>query len=90
MAHAKAKGSTKLGRDSAAQRLGIKRTDGETVKIGEIIIRQRGTNYFPGLNVRRAGDDTIYSLKKGVVKFVQKKRTRFDGAKHFVKVVNVL
>lgn len=90
MAHAKAKGSTKLGRDSAAQRLGIKRTDGETVKIGEIIIRQRGTHYFPGLNVRRAGDDTLYSLKEGKVKFAQKKRTRFDGAKRSVKVVNVL
>lgn len=90
MAHAKAKGSTKLGRDSAAKRLGIKRGDGEMVKIGDIIIRQRGTNYFPGLNVRRAGDDTLYSLKEGKVKFVQKKRSRFDGFKRSVKVVNVL
>lgn len=90
MAHAKAKGSTKLGRDSAAKRLGIKRGDGEMVKIGDIIIRQRGTNYFPGLNVRRAGDDSLYALKEGVVKFAQKKRSHFDGTKRSVKIVNVL
>ena len=90
MAHAKAKGSTKLGRDSAAKRLGIKRSEGEMVKIGEIIVRQRGTQYFPGFNVRRAGDDTLYALKGGKVKFAQKKRTRFDGSKRSVKIVNVL
>jgi len=90
MAHTKAKGSSKLGRDSAAQRLGIKRSDGQTVKTGDIIIRQRGTSYFPGLNVRQAVDNTIYALKGGVVKFVQKKRSRFDGSKRPIKVVNVL
>lgn len=90
MAHTKAKGSTKLGRDSASKRLGIKRNDGQMVKIGDIIIRQRGTKYFPGLNVRQGNDDTIYSLKQGVVKFGQKNRTRFDGSKRLVKVVNVL
>jgi len=90
MAHTKAKGSSKLGRDSAAQRLGIKRSDGQMVKTGDIIIRQRGTNYFPGLNVRKAADDSIYALKGGVVKFAQKRRSRFDGSKHSVKVVNVL
>ncbi|MEK7574013.1 MAG: 50S ribosomal protein L27 [Patescibacteria group bacterium] len=90
MAHAKAKGSTKLGRDSAAQRLGIKRTDGEMVKIGDVLIRQRGTHYFPGFNVRRANDDTLYSLKEGLVKFTQKRRTRFDGTKRSVKIVSVL
>lgn len=90
MAHTKAKGSSKLGRDSAAKRLGIKRNDGQMVKSGDIIIRQRGSNYFPGLNVRQANDDTIYSLKEGIVKFVQKKRSRFDGSKRSVKIVNVL
>lgn len=90
MAHTKAKGSSKLGRDSAAQRLGIKRSDGQMVKIGDIIIRQRGTYYFPGLNVRQAADDSIYALKEGVVKFAQKKRSRFDGSKRPIKVVNVL
>jgi large subunit ribosomal protein L27 len=90
MAHTKAKGSSKLGRDSAAKRLGIKRSDGQMVKVGDIIIRQRGSNYFPGVNVRRAADDSIYALKEGVVKFVQKKRPRFDGSKRPIKVVNVL
>lgn len=90
MAHAKAKGSSKLGRESAAKRLGIKRTDGAMVKIGDIIVRQRGTHYFPGLNVRRAGDDTLYSLKKGIVKFVEKRHFHFDGSKRLVKIVNVL
>ncbi len=90
MAHTKAKGSTKLGRDSASKRLGIKRNDGQMVKIGEIIIRQRGTKYFPGLNVRQGNDDTLYSLKQGVVKFTQKNRIRFDGSKRPVKIVNVL
>ncbi len=90
MAHTKAKGSTKLGRDSAAQRLGIKVTDGQIVKIGDIIVRQRGTNYFPGLNVRRANDDTLYSLKAGKVKFARKRHTRFDGFNRSVKVVSVL
>lgn len=90
MAHTKAKGSSKLGRDSAAKRLGIKRSDGQMVKVGDIIIRQRGSNYFPGVNVRRAADDSIYALKEGIVKFVQKKRSRFDGSKRPIKVVNVL
>ena len=90
MAHTKAKGSTKLGRDSAAQRLGIKRNDGQMVKIGDIIIRQRGTQYYPGLNVRRADDDTLYSVKEGVVKFARKKRFCFNGSKRSVKIVNVL
>jgi large subunit ribosomal protein L27 len=90
MAHTKAKGSSKLGRESAAKRLGVKRTDGAMVKIGDIIIRQRGTHYFPGLNVKRGNDDTLYSLKSGVVKFIEKKRFRFDGSKRLAKIVNVL
>ncbi len=90
MAHAKAKGSTKLGRDSAAKRLGIKVADGQMAKVGDIIVRQRGTNYFPGLNVRRANDDTLFSLKEGIVKFTRKRRTRFDGFRRTVKVVSVL
>jgi len=90
MAHTKAKGSTKLGRDSISKRLGIKRNDGQMVKAGEIIIRQRGTKYFPGPNVRQANDDTLYSLKDGIVKFDQKNRIRFDGSKRSVKVVKVL
>jgi large subunit ribosomal protein L27 len=79
MAHTKALGSTKLGRDSISKRLGVKIQDGEKVSVGEIIIRQRGTKYNPGQNVKRAGDDTLYAMKNGVVKFFTKTKTRFDG-----------
>lgn len=89
MAHAKSGGSTKLGRDSAAQRLGVKRQEGQTVNVGEVLIRQRGTKYLAGLNVARGRDDTLYSLKTGVVKFLSKKKTRFDGNRRYVKVVTV-
>lgn len=89
MAHTKAKGSTKLGRDSESKRLGVKVSDGQAIKAGEIIVRQRGTRFFPGLNVRRGGDDTLYAVRAGRVKFFTKKRTRFDGSRKFVKVVNV-
>jgi len=90
MAHTKSGGSTKLGRDSASKRLGVKINDAEAVKPGEIIIRQRGTKYLPGRNVTRAGDDTLYALKGGVVKFLSRKKTRFDGSRRYVKVVTVV
>jgi large subunit ribosomal protein L27 len=69
MAHKKGGGSTRNGRDSNAQRLGVKRFDGEWVRSGTIIIRQRGTRVRPGLNVGLGKDDTIYSLIAGTVKF---------------------
>jgi large subunit ribosomal protein L27 len=81
MAHTKAIGSTKLGRDSVAKRLGVKIHDGQKVTLGQIIIRQRGTKYIPGKNVKRAGDDTLYAMKDGVVKFFSKNKTRFDGSR---------
>ncbi len=90
MAHTKSGGSTKLGRDSKAKRLGIKVNDGEAVKAGEIIIRQRGTHYLPGQNVVRAGDDTLYARKNGVVKFLQTKKIRFDGSQRFAKRIDVI
>jgi large subunit ribosomal protein L27 len=90
MAHTKSGGSTKLGRDSIAKRLGVKRQDGERVKAGEIIVRQRGTRYLPGQNVRRGGDDTLYAVKSGIVKFLTKTKTRFDGSRRRAKVVEVL
>lgn len=90
MAHTKAKGSTRLGRESAAKRLGVKRFAGERVAAGNIIIRQRGTKFYPGVNVRRGADDTLYALKAGKVQFSEKNRTRFNGARRRVKVVNVL
>lgn len=90
MAHTKAKGSTKLGRDSESKRLGVKLFDGEPVLPGEVIIRQRGTKYYPGTNVRRGGDDTLYAAAKGVIKFADKRRTHFDGHRKTVKVVNIV
>jgi len=89
MAHTKAGGSTKLGRDSEAKRLGIKRQDGQRVNVGEVLIRQRGTKYLPGLNVNRGRDDTLYALKSGIVKFLSRKKIRFDGKTRFVKVIAV-
>ncbi len=90
MAHTKSGGSTKLGRDSIGKRLGVKRQEGQAVNAGEILIRQRGTKYFPGVNVKKAKDDTLYALRAGVVKFVSKKKIRFDGNSRKVKVIQVL
>jgi len=89
MAHTKAGGSTKLGRDSKSKRLGVKRQDGQTVNAGEILVRQRGTKYLPGLNVGLGRDDTLYALKAGMVKFLSRKKTKFDGNRRKVKIVTV-
>lgn len=89
MAHTKSGGSTKLGRDSESKRLGVKINHNEAVKVGEIIIRQRGTHYMPGQNVARAADDTLYAMKSGTVRFVSGKKTRFDGSKRYIKIVKV-
>ena len=78
MAHKKGLGSSKNGRDSNAQRLGVKRGDGETVSGGSILVRQRGTPHKPGKNVGRGSDDTLYAKVSGVVKFQDKgKQGRF-------------
>lgn len=90
MAHKKAGGSTALGRDSQSKRLGIKLFGGQTAKIGDIIVRQRGTKWHVGKNVRRGGDDTIYSMAIGTVKFTSKKVRGFDGNLHLRKFVHVL
>ncbi|MFM8771313.1 MAG: 50S ribosomal protein L27 [Candidatus Kapaibacterium sp.] len=76
MAHKKGGGSTKNGRDSNAQRLGVKKFGGEHVLAGNIIIRQNGTNVHPGNNVGLGKDYTIFSLVDGVVKFERKDKTR--------------
>ncbi len=90
MAHTKAKGSTKLGRESESKRLGVKLADGQIVTAGQIIIRQRGTKYFPGTNVKRGGDDTLYAGKNGVIKFLTRRKKNFNGSDRFVKVVNIV
>ena len=73
-AHKKGVGSTKNGRDSESKRLGAKRADGQFVKAGNILYRQRGTKIHPGLNVGRGGDDTLFALVDGVVRFERKDR----------------
>ena len=76
MAHKKGMGSTKNGRDSASQRLGVKRGDGQFVLAGNILVRQRGTKIHPGSNVSRGSDDTLFSLIDGNVKFERKDKAR--------------
>ncbi|HTL90272.1 MAG TPA: 50S ribosomal protein L27 [Leptolyngbya sp.] len=76
MAHKKGTGSTRNGRDSNAQRLGVKRYGGQTVKAGNILIRQRGTKVHPGNNVGRGSDDTLFALIEGEVKFERMGKTR--------------
>lgn len=90
MAHTKAKGSTKLGRDSESKRLGVKRFAGMTVRAGEVLVRQRGTKFFPGVNVRRGSDDTLYAKRSGTVQFRTKKRAHFDGTKKTFRIVSVV
>lgn len=73
-AHKKGGGSTRNGRDSAAQRLGPKRADGQFVLAGNILVRQRGTKFHPGTNVGKGSDDTLFALVDGVVRFERKGR----------------
>ena len=79
-AHHKGQGSTSNGRDSAGRRLGSKASDGEFITAGSIIYRQRGTKVFPGVNVRRGSDDTIYSTVDGIVKFERLGRNRTQAS----------
>ena len=72
MAHKKGQGSVKNGRDSESKRLGVKKSDGQEVKAGNIIVRQRGTNVHPGTNVGKGSDDTLFALVDGSVKFERK------------------
>ncbi len=79
MAHKKAQGSTSNGRDSRSQRLGLKKGDGQPVKAGQILVRQRGTKYRPGKNVKKGKDDTLYAAVDGIAKFSKKKIAGFNG-----------
>lgn len=90
MSHKKAGGSTRLGRDSQSKRLGVKVHDGMTIKPGMIIVKQRGTRIHAGKNVKRAKDDSLFSLKDGKVKFSSHKRRRFDGTMKMSKFVSVV
>ena len=90
MAHKKAGGSTALGRDSQSKRLGIKLFGGQIAKPGSILVRQRGTKWHAGKNVRMGSDDTLYSVAVGAVKFTAKKVRGFDGELHQRRFVHVL
>jgi large subunit ribosomal protein L27 len=81
MAHKKGASSSRNGRDSAAKRLGVKRYGGQVVNAGEILVRQRGTKFHPGVNVGRGGDDTLFALAAGSVEF---------GSKRGRKTVNIV
>lgn len=81
MAHKKGLGSSRNGRDSNAQRLGVKRYAGQVVKAGEILVRQRGTHFHPGEGVGRGKDDTLFALRAGAVEF---------GTRRDRKVVNIV
>jgi len=82
MAHKKGGGSSRNGRDSNAQRLGVKRFGGEKVTAGSIIVRQRGTKFSPGANVGIGSDDTLFAMKDGVIKF-----QRYSKSRHVVSIL---
>ncbi|OGM00796.1 50S ribosomal protein L27 [Candidatus Uhrbacteria bacterium RIFOXYC2_FULL_47_19] len=90
MAHKKASGSTRLGRDSNAQRLGVKLYEGQKAKSGAIIIRQRGTKFRPGKNVMKGKDDTLFASIEGIVHFNKKKVRKFDDRMSYVNFVSVV
>lgn len=89
MSHKKAAGSTKNGRDSIAKRLGVKAFGGEIVKAGSIIVRQRGTKFFPGENMGMGKDHTLFALVDGEVYFTEKALKKFDGRVYKDKLVNI-
>ncbi len=89
MSTKKAGGSTRLGRDSNAQRLGIKLYGGETAKNGAIVVRQRGSRYRPGKNTMIAKDDSIFATGIGLVKYTKKKVKKFNGKLEHAQIVSV-
>lgn len=89
MAHKKAGGSTALGRDSVSKRLGVKIFGNQAVKTGQVIVRQKGSKYHAGKNVRQGSDSTLYSLANGLVKFQNKQLRKFHGNLQKTRVVSV-
>lgn len=89
MAKTKSKGAAKSSKGSRPNYLGVKITDGQKVKPGMIIVRQRGTKFLAGKNVGRGRDYTLFALKKGVVKFATKRKKNFARHQRIAKVVNV-
>lgn len=89
MAHKKAGGSTQLGRDSIAKRLGVKLFEGQVAAAGAILVRQRGSKFRAGQNVARGGDDTLFATAKGIVHFIKKKVRKFHGKLEDANFVHV-
>lgn len=90
MAHKKAAGSTSLGRDSQSKRLGVKIFAGQKAKAGSILVRQRGSRYKAGLNVKHGSDDTLFAKVAGTVKFRKLKRKRFDNSIKLTSYIDVM
>lgn len=89
MSTSKSSGSTHLGRESISKRLGVKLFAGQKALPGNVIIRQRGTKFLPGKNVKLGSDDTIYAVKEGKISFRTKKIRRFDNSSRLAKIVSV-
>ena len=90
MAHTKAIGAGKYGKDSRPKYLGVKLFGGEKAQVGSVIIRQRGTKVVPGEGVRLGKDDTIYAVRAGQIKFTTKKLLKHNGQRRLVKIVSIV
>jgi large subunit ribosomal protein L27 len=90
MAHKKAAGTTKNGRDSNPRYLGIKITDGDMAQVGSIIVRQKGVTIMPGRNTKIGKDYTVYAVKEGKVKFATKRKMSFDSKMEKKGIVSVI
>lgn len=89
MSKTKAAGTTRLGRDSISKRLGVKLFAGQSAMAGNVLVRQRGTKFLAGANVRKGSDDTLYAATAGTVSFTTIRKKRFDGKQRIAKVVHV-
>ncbi len=89
MAHKKAGGSTRLGRDSQSKRLGVKRFGGQHVLSGNILVRQRGSRFRAGDNVMHGTDDTLFAVVAGIVRFATKTVMKFNGRREEIRTVSV-
>ncbi len=89
MAHTKSGGSTSLGRDSHSKRLGVKRSAGQAVQAGVILVRQRGAKFLPGRNVQRGADDTLFATNTGRVQFISRTKINYAGRRVRRRIANV-
>ena len=90
MAHRKAGGSTRLGRDSISKRLGVKLYEGQTAKAGAILVRQRGTKFHAGKNVKKGSDDTLFATASGKVHFYGCKKKKYDNSLKWTKYISII